>query len=361
MVLLDGLIKFYVINLRFCDAFGSVPYEWNIKAVWLESGTFVLTHNAMFVTDYLANIAAIILNSKKPKEIVALLNRFLEFEEKRKSMEPIKQEKGRGKTKILMQMVTQTGLFMPPLYHLDILRNPCFPMYLGYWVSEQCPSELEIGIPLPATWSLLEFGTKVVISLLSYMNWSFILTSHCSHVLGLVLQAHCLRSYIKQYGKDVLNSKAVDKNTMKEVMTFRELQVLALQYRKLNCSYFLTTYTLSTTMLAVICLYSSISAAESGSVQLGLSMLYLWCAFSNCFIILFIYGIFADVFRVSKRVQREMNCKVEFKKNKWYTRFLKTCPPIRIFIGGTNFFDELTPLTLEDFVVNQTVSLLLLK
>lgn len=43
-----------------------------------------------------------------------------------------------------------------------------------------------------------------------------------------------------------------------------------------------------------------------------------------------------------------------------YQRFLRSCQPITIYIGDLNYVEVNTPLVVQDFVINQTVNLLLM-
>ncbi|CAL8133525.1 unnamed protein product [Orchesella dallaii] len=393
-----GLMKEFVQNLQISDSFAGLPYTWNPKSnrlelkcrskiavnklrlsigvvylvtalmqiiwTWKRAGRMVMTHSAMFVADYVTNISSQFLNYVDPEATVDLFNKVIQYEETlggRDTQKLISKEKKRKFTKFLMQMMAATGIFMPPLYHLDILRNPCFPMYVGYWLSDQCGTKM--GLASPGSWSLLEFGTKALISLISYLNWSFVLTSHCFHTsTGMVLLGHCIRSYISKYGNDIRNIGTVDEDARKKVTEYRAFQVLAAHHRSVYSAYFLSIYSICMTVVAIVCLYSTIMAAyEKESVQLGLNLLYFWCTFVTAFILVFIIGILADVYRVSKRVNQKMNGQAHLKRNKWYRKFSKASPRIRIYIGGSNFFDELTPLTLESFAITQTINLLLLK
>jgi len=74
----------------------------------------------------------------------------------------------------------------------------------------------------------------------------------------------------------------------------------------------------------------------------------------------FMFGMLADVYSVAKKVHAEMSGTVALKKSKWFVRLLKSCLVLRVFLGS-NFLDEMTPLTCEDIAIDQTVGLLLLK
>jgi len=159
------------------------------------------------------------------------------------------------------------------------------------------------------------------------------------------------------------NTKQVTEKTQKKFLEFRELQLMAIQYRLIYSKYFLNVNTVSIIILAVLCLYNSITAAVEdgeGSKQLGLSILYFWCAIASALVLLIDYGILGDVHAFSEKALKELKSKIELKQSKWCSKFLKSCPVIRVYIGGSNYFEKLTPLNLWNFVVDQTVSLLLL-
>jgi len=159
-----------------------------------------------------------------------------------------------------------------------------------------------------------------------------------------------------------MSCKNMTKNAEKKALMFRQFQLLSMQHRSIYSKLFFPIYTVCIIIIGVICTYNSIITlySDAGSVQLGLSLLYLWVAFHIFSIIIFVYGILADVYKVSNGVLEELKTNVKFAKSRWFKRFVRTCPIIRIYIFGTNFIDELTPLNLENFVVDQTVSLLLL-
>ncbi|CAL8128263.1 unnamed protein product [Orchesella dallaii] len=402
MALVGLLLKDFVSNLRIVDTFGSLRYKWNeskcrlelksstkiqicnwrlyvaflnlgislyqIILTWKVASLMVIIHSAMLVTDYFVNFCSHYLHAAESKEFVKLFNSFIEFEERRykKSGRPQNSTKTRMNgilfTKYLMQMMAVTGILMPILANLDIIRNPCWPSYVGYWLSDRCQGKL--GSTLDVAWTMKESGITVAIALFSYFNWSFMLCCYSFQILAsLILQGYCMKTYISKFGSAMRKTKTVTSTTRNKVMEFRELQIFAIHYRLINSSYFLGFHTFCLIIVGVICLYNTIIWAQNpdaSSVQLGLNVLYLWCSFVTIFITVFIYGILADVYKISKQVEKAMNCNEKLKTDKWLTRFLKTCPPIRVFIGGSNFLDELTPLTLEDFVISQTVSLLLM-
>jgi len=258
---------------------------------------------------------------------------------------------------------------MPTLYHLDILRNPCFPVYVGYWLSDQCQSD-KIGLALPPTWTLKEIGTKLCISLTSYMNWNLLMTgiSFFGNVCAVV-HGHCFRSYISQYGKDIraIKGETSRAQLQKQTLAFRQLQLLmTIVYREIYSRFLVAMCIICCTVMQIVCLYNTVQVLARGgwkdeNFQIGLNLVYFWCAFVAQFAIVMFFGMLADVYGVAKKVQGEMAGNVVLKRSKWFVRFLKSCPVLKIYICGSNFLDETTPLTCEDFAIDQTVGLLLLK
>jgi len=161
----------------------------------------------------------------------------------------------------------------------------------------------------------------------------------------------------------MMRIQKVTNKTQKKGLEFRELQLMCIQYRHIYSKYFLSINTVCIIILATLCLYNTIATAVDdgeGSKQLGMSILYFWCTIGTATCLVINYGILADVQAFSDSVLREVKSKLEFKQSRWFTRFLKSCPVLRIYIGGSNYFENLTPLNLWSFVVDQTVSLLLL-
>ncbi len=143
----------------------------------------------------------------------------------------------------------------------------------------------------------------------------------------------------------------------------RQLQVMAIQYR-LNHSQFQIGFAIpSLIALQTISLYNTISliSGKDTGASIWYNLLYAWCGVVCFFMIIYVFGILADVYNVSNGVQKQINGTHDLKRNKWFKRWIKSCPALRIYFGGSNFLDRLTPLNFQDFVINQTVGLMLLQ
>ncbi len=115
--------------------------------------------------------------------------------------------------------------------------------------------------------------------------------------------------------------------------------------------------------MQLACLYNSIaflSGKETGGA-IWYDLMCAWFEVVIIFVIIFVFGFLADVYNVSQQALQKINGRHELKKHKLFGRWLKSCPVFKIFFGGSNYLDRLTPLNIQDFAVNQTVSLMLLQ
>lgn len=115
--------------------------------------------------------------------------------------------------------------------------------------------------------------------------------------------------------------------------------------------------------METIGLYNSISllSGKDAGASIWFNLLYAWSGTVGFFTIIFVFGIIADVYNVSNEVRKTMDGNYNLKRKKWLKRWLKSCPVFKIYFRGSNYPDRLTPLSLQKFGINQTVSLLILK
>ncbi len=244
MVLLGkhGLLDCIRLNLRYSDWCRGHPFQWNdaknyldlknqkklnvysvrvglaalyfilaliqVIQVFPNSSLMVITHSVMFLAAGFLTLSSHVVNYMSRSEAVQLCNAFIKYE-KRYTME-FAHAKGTctRKTnttdlflKSMMYLLTSTAISVSAMYHLDIFRNPCFPLYVGFWMSGQCQND-KPGYYLEATWSLVEVGTKVGISVLSYLNWSLLLSgSNFETSLEYIMEGHCFRTYVTDFGE----------------------------------------------------------------------------------------------------------------------------------------------------------------
>ncbi len=152
-------------------------------------------------------------------------------------------------------------------------------------------------------------------------------------------------------------------NLLKLALFHRQLQIMSIHYR-LNLSQFQIGCTIPCFIaIQTACLYKTLSWL-SGKDTGGPILYNLLCLSSEVcivFMTIFGFGILANVHKASMDVQRKINRKSDLKRNKWFKRWLKSSPVLKIYFGGSNFLDRLTPLNLQNFAISQTVNLMLLQ
>lgn len=243
---------------------------------------------------------------------------------------------------------------VPLLYHADLILNPCLPTNLGgYWlVDTQCRGQ--IGTDLEATWSIHEIWTKSIVCFVSYFNWSFLLSGSYFHgTLALLVKSFCLKRYIILAGQKIYES-----TNWRNCLMYRELEVLSAEYRELYSCYMTADVLVSVMFVHTISLY----ACFKFGIELPLSMFFMFLLSAvNCGIVLVcMYTSLANVFVASKFVL-EVKLKTGKCNSPWFRRYLNSCKIMKVYIGKTNFVEPLTPLTVEQFSIEQTISLMLLE
>jgi len=76
------------------------------------------------------------------------------------------------------------------------------------------------------------------------------------------------------------------------------------------------------------------------------------------FLIVYTTGM-AGLYAASKAGQESLRNDLAKGNSKSFRQFVVSLPSLKCNIGGKNFVDELTPLVMLDFCINQTLALLL--
>lgn len=147
----------------------------------------------------------------------------------------------------------------------------------------------------------------------------------------------------------------------KTTLLYRQLQVMAIQYR-LNYSLMVGIAIPCVICMETVCLYNTLSlvSGQSANDSMVYNLLYAWTGVMLVVNVVYMFGMLADAFNVSTEVLGMLNANPNLRRSAWFRRWLRSCQVLKIYMGGTNFLDRSTPLVIEEFVINQTVSLLLL-
>lgn len=194
----DKKIKFHRARI-ICVATYLIPVICQIYVTREHSTRNVTVHSILFLTAISLGLITQHVNYKRRVGMVSLFNNLLDYERRQDSA--LKASKRSSiLTRLLIWTQTSCGTCMPVLYHLNIIRNPCFPLNLGYWLSDQCETA-KLGVAGPATWSTSEVMIKVAISLTSYFNWAFVFTGFCfEFAIELLVHGFCFQAYISNAG-----------------------------------------------------------------------------------------------------------------------------------------------------------------
>lgn len=241
MLIAEGLIKVLTFTVSVFDRTGNLPFRWdknNEKLVekstislkiytfrmlltilylflavlqiywtWGEANLLVMSHTAMFTIDFFMNVVTQVCTFSYRKDIIKLLNAMVTYEQHRNPMCLVVSSQLKiWITKGLMLIFAATGVCLPVLFQLDVLRNPCYPINVGYRWAKQCKHQLGEAPPDAPTHipDLDEWLVKIGITLFSLMNWSFSLFGNCFHfAVAMVMVGHCFRSYLFLYGRCV--------------------------------------------------------------------------------------------------------------------------------------------------------------
>ncbi len=238
----NGLLKDVKINLRILDKYAALPFQLNETTNQLEkknqrklnilsfqlgiaviylgfeliqiyrvlkgSSLFVITQSILFFATGVLILSCQLVNYVNLPGIVQLWNGFIQLEENfSKYFETTKVEpkyKSHASCldlRCIIYFLTFSGATLTSIYAIDVFRNPCFPAYVGYWLSIQCEDD-NLGYYLKPTWSLVEVLPKVGIALNMYLIWGPLLSGCCFQILlQYVVEGHCFRVNTAEFGK----------------------------------------------------------------------------------------------------------------------------------------------------------------
>lgn len=145
-----------------------------------------------------------------------------------------------------------------------------------------------------------------------------------------------------------------------ETNNLRKLQLMLIQYRDLYSRSMLVNISVALMIMEILCIYNSIDSIKNGTVLGGLNIVYMWCAVALACNVISFFGTLASIHQTSLDIHQDLRSKREFGSSKWMKRWITSLPVLKVNLGDTNFLEVLTPLTMQDFVIDQTISLLLL-
>jgi len=244
--------------------------------------------------------------------------------------------------KFLVNLMIISMISFPFLFYPVVIMYPCNPPFLGSWLSE-CTQEIETRPPLII--SLFLAFLDMLVYYLVDCDFNFNSTLVC-----LVIANICLAEYFveKFLGKS-------DSTVTQKLKDYQSLQVL-IKMQNFCCRQFLTPYTI--TWACWIHILMTFGANESGR-NAPLPMLFnMGVGSTDAFLIcLLITSKAAKVFGTSVSTLRIL--KYKCARDKLQRKQFASLVTARIYFHN-NYVDQTTPIVIQDFCVNQIVSITLI-
>lgn len=230
---------------------------------------------------------------------------------------------------------------------------PCIPANIGYFLFGQCASQ-------DITFNELS-SFQLALRLLSpaLFAWIFLFTfSTCilEYFPLTGVTCHCLINYVEIQRK---NLRALKRNNITAFMrTWREIQIMVGAYNSIHQGRLSSCTTALLSFVAVISLYRIFSVSKSLTPDVGM---FILLAVDTTLLIVEVDGYFkGGVFVKSKALVQAMKSNNKVYGQVLGRRYLKSMQALKIYVGSDNFYDQLIALSMLNFNVQQTVTLLLL-
>ncbi|CAL8132758.1 unnamed protein product [Orchesella dallaii] len=264
--------------------------------------------------------------------------------------------------KLLIQICVLGFTFGTPFivlgYVLERWMIPCNAAFVGYFLLPECH---EASAETRNSWSLQsQIGLLSVVLCTFWMN----IDSFVCWALQLeqfsFMQSICLWNYLKVF---MIRIKSENGSSFDNYLVYRQLQILNRYYNVIQQNVLISSTLVLVTNGFIISTYVMLSNGRNVTV---LQLFMFLNGGSNCFLTILIQiGAMAKLYRESDKTIKELKRnlakgKMIGMKCNWIRRYLKSLTPLKVAVGSVNFIDELSPITLLDFCVNQIVSLLLL-
>lgn len=246
----------------------------------------------------------------------------------------------------------------PAVYVLTIvLLLPCRASNAGYWILDECLGKQDYQVSL--SWSLIALLKIIGYLFTNYLMWSFSVYSILFILCVLMISVTCFRSFLKCYrDKFALESLwGSDWSRFRTAIMYREIQILVTMFNDIHESFTISSTMVVTIILQLVSMYTIVKTEFTIS-NIPIIVVFLLLII-NIFMFMFCsLDIMGDVLEVSKGIVGELKLK---ERTHWLKRFHKSCFPLKIKFGASNFVEKITPLNCENFVIVQTSNALLMK
>ncbi|CAL8126948.1 unnamed protein product [Orchesella dallaii] len=274
-----------------------------------------------------------------------------------------------------MFMVFAWGLFLffravPPMMIFGFhWKNPCRPIILAWWTLPECYSD---GVNQPDKNIAVNIGIQLLKIPVLYM--SYLIYNHGYMCCNFGMVAMNILTILKLHQHLKILAKSIERNEIGTCFThglaYRKMQLLTNLYNLIMQTAFLTIVT-----AALFCLSLSITVlvqTELSSKSVLAFVFFSWLGLES--ILFFTVGIggpmvsmhvdskqlLANFKRQHGNVQKSIGSTEQRLSKIWINKFYRSCSPIKIKLGESNFLEELTPLRCVDCSFDMTIQFLLL-
>ncbi|CAL8068837.1 unnamed protein product [Orchesella dallaii] len=291
--------------------------------------------------------------------LIELFNLLIDFEKVNFENEAITHSKS---SQMLVIKVTQLlgifyGLLTGLCYFLMMWISPCNLVPLAYFTMPECLISSHHG-----DWSISSSFQLIIICII--VLWLYVdITEDFAMFLAqfTVVQSYCMYRYVQLVNKLIA---AKSKQALKHLPLYRQIQILNHYYNALQKNDLLIAHEYLMIIGLIISVFTLIFLGTD--VLLPQFVLYSLTGFDAAIALLVCNTTMGQMYSASKHFctkkkdQIFLNQVVNVQR-KWIQRYLKSCAVLKCNVGDVNFVEELTPLVMLDFCLNQTVSLLLLQ
>ncbi|CAL8140234.1 unnamed protein product [Orchesella dallaii] len=290
--------------------------------------------------------------------LIELFNLLLDFE---KVNFPASIPLSKSGHKTLVKVTQAVALFYAIIagicYFLMMWNFPCQLVPLAYFTMPEClNTSYHGGWSINSTFQLMTFCILVM--------WLFVDNAEdfaLFFVHFTLVQSYCLYRYIQLVDKLIA---AKPKEALKHLPLYRQIQILNHYYNINQKHDLLIAHEYIMVFGVIISFFALISLGTEAF--LPQFMLHSLNGFDAAIVLLVCNSIMGQMYSASKQFCRKTKDQILSNhlsgvQRRWIQRYLKSCAVLKCNVGDVNFIEELTPLVMLDFCINQIVSLLLLQ
>jgi hypothetical protein len=248
---------------------------------------------------------------------------------------------------------------VPLMYFPALMMFPCNPPFTGSWLpacyadANNVPETVMIKIPTRIV--IIALGT---VDTIVYCNVLQDTLLHGVYIVGISVT--CFFEYLLIVGNAVSQGFRSIGKPMDNFYHYNGIVLLnKLVISRCGKVMFPSTFC-GPWIMQVLCLYGTIHAAKGIRTNPFLFILFLSIYIDMVIASVVLSSVGSKIHTTSVSMREEWAREARKRNDKYGERKAKALLPVNVKLGG-NFIDRHTPILIQDFCVNQTLSLLLLE